>query len=75
MSLTCAKDDHMEERELQFWMCEYPVHTNKNYINYREAKVLNKNPASFSIPNILYVLLPPYTLDSSALTRFQHTET
>ena len=25
MSHTCVKDGHMEEREHQFWTCEYPV--------------------------------------------------
>ncbi len=35
MSHTCVKDGRMEERELQFWTCEYPVHTEENHIKLR----------------------------------------
>lgn len=32
MSHTCVKDGRMEEHELQFWTCEYPVHIKESHI-------------------------------------------
>lgn len=74
MSHTCVKDVRMEERELQFWRCEYPAHTKE--MPYRNVeKVKNQTLLSILTPNLLNVSLPPYTLDSSASKHFQRTET